>query len=492
MNGPWVRLLLLLALVAAVVAPAATGPGDLPGEAIEQVRARQAEYRSLSDRVWSLAEPALKEFESARLLAGELRDHGFDVEMGVAGMPTAFVAVRGQGSPRIGFLVEYDALPGLSQVASSQREPVEDGGVGHGCGHNLLGVASVAAAEAAAEVLAQHQHDGTVVVFGTPAEEIGVGKVFMARDGLFEDLDVVLNWHPSDVTIASYGTTLALNSVRFRFRGIAAHAAAAPERGISALDAVEVTNFSVNMLREHVAEEVRIHYVVSDGGDAPNVVPDFAEVWYFIRAPRRDEVEEVYARVIDCARAGALATGAELEVLLESALYEVNPNEALARILDRHLNAIGPPRLSAEDRGLARSLRESLGLSGPESVEESIRPPAGGWAFKASTDVGDVSWIVPTTILKVATWPRGCPAHTWQAVASGGTGVGQAGMMVAAEVMAAAALELFTDPQAITRVRSEFRRRTEGFTFRSGMPGEVDPPVVQPPPGYPSGPLQAR
>jgi len=465
---------------------------DLPGDARRRVQADAQEYVGLSQQIWELAEPAMKEFRSARLLADDLRRHGFQVEMGVAGMPTAFVARAGRGRPVVGLLAEYDGLPGMSQKTQAVRAALVEGGVGHGCGHNLLGVAAVAAARSAAATLREHGLPGTVILYGTPAEETGVGKVFMARSGLFDEPDVVLNWHPADTTIASYGTTLAVNSVRFRFRGVSAHAAAAPSKGRSALDAVEITNVAVNFLREHVEEDVRIHYVITDGGQVPNVVPESAEVWYFIRAPRRAQVEVLYERVLRCARAGALATGTELEVILESAFYEVNPNEALARILDRHLRAAGPPHFDSGDRQLALDLRRTLGLMEGRPLADTILPPAGGWAFKASTDVGDVSWITPTTLLKVATWPAGCPPHTWQAVASGGGHLGESGMMLAAEAMAGAAVELLIEPGSLRQVREEFERRTLGFTFVSGMPAEIGPPSVNPPQGYPSGTLEAR
>ena len=431
--------LLMLVLMAGVYPLTATAQNG-EDHVATSIEARGADYAAVARQIWEWAEVGYQENQSAALLQAELEKAGFTIEAGVAGIPTAFVASYGQGEPVIGILAEYDALPGLSQEAVPERQAKIKGGAGHGCGHHLFGTASTAAAIAVKDWLAETGQPGTIRLYGTPAEEGGAGKVYMVREGLFDDVDVVLHWHPSDRNDASPSTSLANRSAKFRFHGLSTHAAGAPERGRSALDGVEAMNLMVNMLREHVPSDTRIHYVITRGGFAPNVVPDFAEVYYYVRHPSAEALEGIFERVVKAGEGAAVGTGTRMEYEIIHGIHSVLPNEALARLVDANLRRIGGITYSPEEQAFAEDIRETLGSpSLPLGSEKTIQPfiPR---TTKGSTDVGDVSWMVPTAGLGTATWVPGTSAHSWQAVAAGGMGIGTKGMLLAAKTLKASHL----------------------------------------------------
>lgn len=438
---------------------------------------RSDEYADIAHRIWEFAEVGYQEEQSAALLAGRLRQEGFAVEMGVAGIPTAFVAEWGVGEPVIGFLAEYDALPGLSQKAVPHREFRIEGGAGHACGHDLFGTASVAAAVAAKDFLKETAGQGTIRVYGTPAEEGGAGKVYMVRQGLFEDVDAVLHWHPSDRNDASPATSLANRSAKFRFHGHSTHAAGAPEQGRSALDGVEAMNAMVNMLREHVPMETRIHYVITRGGLAPNVVPDFAEVYYYVRHPSAEALEGIFERVVKAAQGAALGTSTEMDYEIIHGIHSVLMNETLAKAVDANLRHLGGIVWDDEEEAFAAAIRETLGSMAKEQGSERKIEPFEPTRSGGSTDVGDVSWMVPTVGLRTATWVPGTSAHSWQAVAAGGMSIGTKGMLRAAQTLALTAVDLLTDPVLLVAARAEFEeRRGEDFEYRALL-GDRPPPL---------------
>lgn len=470
------RSLVFMLAVGALLATEASAQD--PAEGILSTLDRsQADYSRIAKQIWSLAEVGYQEEKSSALLQQELREAGFKVEAGVAGMPTAFVASYGSGEPVIGILAEFDALPGLSQDSVPQKRERPGVSAGHGCGHHLFGTASTAAAVAVKEWMAQSGRPGTLRVYGTPAEEGGSGKVYMVRAGLFDGVDAVLHWHPGDENNASPETTLANTSGKFRFSGTSAHAAAAPERGRSALDAVEAMNHMVNLMREHVPDFTRIHYVTTRGGSAPNVVPDFAEVYYYARHPDSEVVKSLWQRIIKAAEGAATGTETKMEYEITGGVYSLLPNETLARIMDRNLRKVGGVQYTAADQKFAEAIRPTLGEGAEDaSYAAQIRPFEQGVGI-GSTDVGDVSWVVPTTGLSTATWVPGTAAHSWQAVAAGGTSIGVGGMMVAAKTIALTALDLLQDPSVLQKAQTEFEeRRGPGFRYQP-MVGDREPPL---------------
>jgi aminobenzoyl-glutamate utilization protein B len=453
----------------------------------------------LATAIWRTPELGLLEFEASARQAAALEAAGFRVRRGVGGMATALVATWGEGTPTIGFLGEYDALPALSQTVSARREEAVAGGPGHGCGHNLLGTAALGAAIALKEALSARGLPGTVAYFGCPAEESVDAKAFMARDGAFAGVDLCFYFHPGDATAASLASCLATSTATFTFHGVAAHAAANPEQGRSALDAVELMNVGVNYLREHVPPDVRIHYTITDGGGAPNVVPDTAASLYFVRAASRANVDRAYARVVDCARGAALMTGTEVDVRLVDGLWNILPNEVVAERLAAAMQALGPVPFDRADRDWARALRASLPEGAAERAEARYRSlgwtpapgPEGallqdrslgvverGSVGFYSTDAGDVSWIVPTGFLSVATAPVGTPGHSWQNVAAAGSSIGMKGMLYAAKAMAVAAFDFARDPALVARARDEFARATAATPYRQVVEELVAPPHV--------------
>jgi aminobenzoyl-glutamate utilization protein B len=447
-------------------------------ELIQRVDARAARFGELSRKIWEFAEVGYKEKRSAGLLAEELRGAGFRIQQGVADIPTAFTATWGEGKPVIGILGEYDALPGLSQEDVAEQKPREGLGSGHGCGHNLFGAGSALAAVALKEQMEAKKIPGTVRFYGCPAEEGGGGKIYMARAGAFADCDAVLSWHPATESRSSLSSNLANITAKFRYRGRAAHAAGSPDKGRSALDAVTLATHGIDLLREHVPQQTRMHYVITNGGEAPNVVPEFAEVYVYARHPEMDALDGIWARVLKCAEAGALATETKLEVVPVNSAYNLLPNDALAKVVDRALRKLGPLEYDAEELAFAEKLRGTIpGLGNPKigRVQE-VKPIEDGLGY-GSTDVGDVSWVVPTVNFRVATFVPGTPGHSWQAVACSGASVGRKGMVVAAKALALSGLELLTTPAELAAAKESFEKRKAGRSYRSRLPADQKPPL---------------
>lgn len=441
------------------------------------IEAKQDTYRALALDIWKYAEVGYQETQSAQALQQELQNAGFSIEGGVADIPTAFVASYGSGKPVIGILGEYDALPGLSQAAVPAREILVEGAAGHACGHHLFGVASAAAAIAIKEWLATEGKSGTIRFYGTPAEEGGSGKVYMVRAGLFDEVDVVLQWHPSSLNDASPGTSLANKSGKFRFYGEASHAAFAPERGRSALDGVEAMNYIVNMMREHTQEGSRIHYVITKGGEAPNVVPNFAEAYYYVRHKDVAEVKDLWNRLVNAAKGAALGTDTRVEVEVVGGVYNILPNEVLSEVMYKNLQLVGGVQYDAEEKAFAEKIAETLGGNALDLDMAHRIMPKEMREGKASSDVGDVSWAVPTVGLGTATWVPGTSAHSWQAVAAGGTSIGIKGMMVAAKTLALTGIDLMQKPEVIAEAKKEFeKRRGTDFQYEA-LIGDREPPL---------------
>jgi len=453
---------LLLATLAAG-ASAGAGEGDVLAH-LDAYATRQAEVGRL---LWQQPELGYLEERSSRLLQQELRQAGFRIEAGVAGMPTAFVAsygTRGSG-PVIALLAEMDALPGMAQAAEPVRMPIAGQDAGQACGHNLFGAASVGAARAIAQWLKASGTPGEVRLYGTPAEEGGSGKVYLTRAGLFDDVDVVLHWHPASENSAAQGTSLANISGKFRFHGVAAHAAIAPDRGRSALDAVEAFNHMANLMREHVPDGTRIHYVISNGGSAPNVVPDLAEAYYYVRHVDPAVVRDVFERLRRAADGAAMGTGTTVEFEQTGGVFSLLPNDTLGQVMQAALEQVGGVRYDAREQAFAGKLQQSLERRPPLDVAMQLQPYRADVAGSASTDVGDVSWNVPTAGLSTATWVPGTPAHSWQAVAASGASIGAKGALNASRAMALAAVRLFQSPDSVRAARDEFERR-RGAQFR--------------------------
>jgi aminobenzoyl-glutamate utilization protein B len=448
---------------------ATKSPPGAPNSAamLTALDALSAHYGEIAKKIWDFAEVGYMETKSSALLQSELRTAGFTVTAGVAGEPTAFIAEYGSGKPVIAILGEFDALPGLSQDASPLRKALLAGGPGHGCGHNLFGTASTAAAIALKQWMQTNNVKGTLRMIGTPAEEGGAGKVYMVRDGVFRDVDAVIAWHPGDDNAASGERSMANISGKFRFHGISAHAAGAPERGRSALDGVETMDVMTNFLREHIPDGSRIHYVITDGGKAPNVVPDEAEVYYVVRHVDMNIVKDIWERVVNAAKGAALGTGTTYDLQLVGSVYSLLPNETLLRVEQQALERVGGFTYTPQERTFAEQLQKSAQFM-PQPLENSakIKPLVIDQPGTGSTDVGDVSWVVPTVQLSAATWVPGTAAHSWQAVAAGGMSIGAKGMMVAAKTMALTGAELFATPATIAAAKAEFeRKRGAGFTY---------------------------
>ncbi len=428
---------------------------------IKNIDSRYSFYKDKALQIWNYAEVGYQEVKSSALLQQTLKESGFKIDAGVADIPTAFVATYGSGSPVIGILAEFDALPGLSQNATAEKEPNAALDAGHGCGHHLFGVASVAAGIELKNFLEKNKMQGTIKVFGTPAEEGGSGKVYMAREGLFATTDIVMHWHPDSKNGANPYTSLANKTAKFRFKGISAHASGFPEKGRSALDGVEAMDMMANMMREHMPSDTRMHYVITNGGRAPNVVPDYAEVYYYMRHPRRDVLMGLFDRLVKIAEGAALGTGTKMEYEIIGGVYELLPIDTLARVMRSNMVKVGGVTYTDEEIAFGKKLQESfIGTKPPISEASTIEPyemanpenRSGG-----STDVADVSWVVPTVGFRAATWIPGTPSHSWQAVACGGTEIGTKGMMVAAKTLALTGIDLFTQPKIIEKAKAEWQ-----------------------------------
>jgi aminobenzoyl-glutamate utilization protein B len=435
-------------------------------------------YKKVASDIWAYAELGFLETQSTERLQGVLSSEGFKIETGVSEMPTAFLATYGSGGPVIGILAEFDALPGLSQDSVADRKIKVEGGPGHACGHHLFGTASVAAVVTLKDWLIKNKKAGTVKLFGTPAEEGGSAKVYMVRDGLFDDVDAVLHWHPSSANDASPQSCLSIKQTIFRFYGRSAHAAAAPQAGRSALDGLEAMNYMVNLMREHVPQETRIHYVINKGGLAANVVPDYAEAEYMVRHPDARMVEEIWNRIVKAAEGAASGTETTMKYEVISGSFNLVPNETLARLMYNNLKTVGGVNYTPEEVEFGKKIQSSLTFKVPplESATQ-VQPFKTGGFFPASTDVGDITWVVPTAGLGTATWVPGVPAHSWQAVATGGMSIGYKAMNNAAKIIAMTGIDIFNNPSIIGKAQKELDDYVgPDFKYKS-MIGDRKPPL---------------
>ncbi len=440
----------------------------LKSEATADLQSKYEQYKKTALTIWDYAEMGYKEVKSSALHQQTLKDAGFNVQAGIAEIPTAFVATYGSGKPVIAILAEYDALPGLSQTNAPQKESAGKD-AGHACGHHLFGTASVASGVSIKKLIEEKKLMGTIKVFGCPAEEGGSGKVYLVRAGFFNDVDAVIHWHPGDANSVTMTSALANKSAKFRFYGLSAHAAASPERGRSALDAVESMDYMVNMMREHVPQETRIHYVITDGGKAPNVVPDFAEVYYYVRHPKKDDVVAIFDRVVKAAQGAALGTETKMEYEIIGGTHDLLLNKTLAKVMQQNLEKVGGINYTDAEIDYAKKIQSTFTFKYPDYNKASTVNPlriemnSGG----GSTDVGDVSYTVPTVGIRTATWVPGTPAHSWQAVACGGTEIGTKGMMVAAKTMSLSAIDLFTNATLIQQAKEEFIKAKGSYQYKA-------------------------
>jgi aminobenzoyl-glutamate utilization protein B len=444
---------------------------------LDYLDSRYEDTESIAMTLWDLAEVGYQEERSSLLLQDALSAEGFSINAGVADIPTAFVASYGSGEPVIAILAEYDALPGITQAASPVRDPLEDKPAAHACGHNLFGAASVSAAIAVKHWLEETGSRGTIRLYGTPAEEGGSGKVYMVRAGLFDDVDISLHWHASGENTAAALTSLANRSAKFRFHGLSQHAARAPHNARSALDGVEAFNHMANLMREHVPQETRIHYVITSGGFAPNVVPDFAEVYYYVRHPEARVVSEIWARIEEAARGAALGTGTEVDWEIIHGNHPLLVNETLAKMMDEKLREVGGIEYTAEEQAFAEQIYSTLQNPLYELGDQSrVQPYEVNLGF-GSTDVGDVSIATPTVGLRVATWVPGTNSHSWQAAAASGTSIGVKGAHNAAKTLSLAAIELFENDDLRTAAQVEHREKIGDDFHYEALLGDRDPPL---------------
>jgi aminobenzoyl-glutamate utilization protein B len=464
-----ITLVCLLLFTAGAWADSAPPPGASKQAVVQSVDRHAKDLIALSDEIWAYAEPALREHRSAKALADYAQRKGFRVERGVAGMPTAFIASYGSGRPIIGIMGEYDALPGLSQKAEPTKSPLVAGAAGHACGHNLFGPGSLGAALAIKEQIEAGKLKGTVRFYGTPAEEDVGGKTYMARDGVFNDLDVILSWHPGDETLAEMTSSQAIIDVRVEFYGKAAHAAFDPWNGRSAVDALELFTDGINMMREHVKPTTRIHYTIVSGGDVPNVIPEYGKVWLWVRDWQRSEVAAVLARVRKVAEGAAIMTETKSSVTIQTGSWEILTNETGARLLDRNLRWLGPVTYTDAEQAFARALQKESGV--PEAGLSTVIEPLENQKDEGgSSDVGDVSWVVPSLGITISTVPRDAPWHAWPVVATSGMSIGHKGMLLAAKTLAATMVDLYEDPAALQAVRAEFEKKKGDTVFQAYLP----------------------
>jgi len=462
-------------------------------EVIEWLEERQGRFIGIADEIWRQPELALAEHKACALQADDLARDGFAITRDIGDMPTAFMAEwsSGEGGPIIGFLGEYDALPGLSQKNQNGQEPIVVDGPGHGCGHNLLGTAALAAASVMKAWLDHSSTAATVRYYGCPAEETCEGKVFMARAGAFDDLDLAITWHPGSTNSVWAGSSLAVNNIKFRFKGRTAHAAANPETGRSALDAVELMSVGVNYLREHVIDAARIHYVITNGGGAPNVVPDDCEVWYFIRSPERSQVEELTERVRNVAKGAALMTETTLEENFVSGAYNMLSNTVISTRMMAILEELGPMAFTDEEKAYGKTIADAF----PEDlraymleadnlprdiVDQGLNGEVwpirdAGKVMPGSTDVSDVSWITPTSQITTTCFALGVPGHSWAITATGAMSIGHKGMLHAAKAMAMTGADFILDPALLQRAKDEFAESTKGRPYQCPIPAHVQP-----------------
>jgi len=471
----WTTAVIALLTTAASAQPASGTHAQL----LKLVDQDAAHWQQVSKQIWDYAELGYHETKSSELLQEQLKAAGFHVQAGVADEPTAFIASYGEGRPVVGILGEFDALPGLSQQPVPQRDPVKAGAPGHGCGHNLLGAGAALAAVALKQYMEANHVAGTLRYYGTPAEEGGSGKVYMVREGAFKDVDVVLHWHPGDDNAVSNGGQLAMVSAKFNFHGVAAHAAMSPDRGRSALDAVMLMGNGVEFMREHVPSSTRVHYIVSKGGVAPNIVPDLAQIDLIARSPWNTTLKDVWDWIQKIAQGASLMTGTTMDISTIGSYANIVPNDPLAARAQKNLEEVGGYTLDPDQKKFAEELQKTFAMQNPPSLDTTneIEPlrkfdpnqPA------ASTDVGDVSWNVPTIGFSAATFVPGSAAHTWQAAATAGMSIGQQGMVIAAKAIALTAIDLFTDPALVQAAKDDFQKQTAGKSYYTAIPPQQKP-----------------
>lgn len=469
----------------------------LKKDAIKWLDKHKPHFTQISDSIWDYAELGLQETKSAQLLASEFENIGFQVKQDVAGMPTAFVATFGTQKPVVGILGEYDALSGLSQKPIPYKEPVLEGAPGHGCGHNIHGTSGAAAAIAVKEVMETHDLKGSIKFFGCPAEETLVGKVFMVRDGLFQGLDAVFSHHPGSMNAATLGSSNAMNSVKFHFQGVASHAGGSPHRGRSALDAVELMNIGVNFMREHVVQEARIHYIIEQGGDAPNIVPATADSWYFVRAPLRSQVNQIYQWILQIAEGAAIMTQTKHEYRLLTGCYNLLSVPSMANLVTQNMRDIGAPKYSDEEIQFAKSIQSTIPS---ENIVESLRrskrgdwrdligvvmdtsipdPWGTGDVMGGSTDVADVSWQAPTIEFNTATFALGIPGHSWQNVAMGKSSISHKSLFFAAKTIACCTIDILSKSSLRSKVKEEWEIAKQGEHYICPLSPYLKPPFDQ-------------
>lgn len=475
------KLFAAFALLLIGIQPAAQS--DPKSAAFGWVDANAPALHRVNRNIWTWAETGLEETKSSAELQSLLRANGFTLEAGVAGMPTAFVASYGTGRPVIGILAEFDALPGLSQDASPERTNRAGATAGHGCGHSVFGTASSGGAIAIKQALASGAITGTVKLFGTPAEETGIGKTYMLREGVFTEVDAMLSWHALDRTMATWDYSKAMVSVKFKFEGLPSHASVSPHQGKSALDAVELMSVGVNYMREHVKEDTRIHYVITHGGGQPNVVPPSAEVWYYLRANKHTDVEESFVWLTEIARAAAAMSRTKLiETRVDADLHEVLPNRTLAEVIQKNLELVGPPKFDDRERAFARATQKDLKPLPEIALSDRVEPLSSGPPTQGvhSTDVGDLTWFFPVGQFTAATYSYGAPGHSWQIVACTGTSIGEKGMIVAAKTLAGTAIDLFRSPALLQRAREDLKKTMAGQKYVTLIPeGQKAPKTIR-------------
>ncbi len=471
-----------IAIAASLFSVAVTGQQVNLHRQVEQlVDQNSAEYVQASKAIWQYAELGYHEEKSSALLQRDLKHAGFQIEAGVADEPTGFVASYGEGKPVIGILGEFDALPGLSQDSIPDRSPIAKGAPGHGCGHNLLGSGAALAAVALKQYMENNHVAGTLRYYGTPAEEGGDGKVYMIRAGLFRDVDVVLHWHPADRNSVTNGGALAITAGKFLFHGVAAHAAMAPDRGRSALDGVMLMGNGLEFMREHVPSSTRIHYIITNGGAAPNIVPDTAELYLMARSPYSTTLNGIWARILKISQGAAMMTETTVDAKIVSSDDNILPNDALAKVAQKNLEEVGGFVYNAQEKHFAEELQKSFPPGGAGDLDSTAKVtplhPFDPNAPAASTDAGDVSWNVPTIGFTAATFVPGVVAHTWQAAACAGMSIGQKGMLVASKALAITGADLFANPQLVQDTKADFERQMQGKTYRSEIPPGQKPPL---------------
>ena len=443
----------------------------------QSIKKHQSTFENVAMDIWDLAEVGYQEYKSSEILINVLKKNGFKITTGVADIPTAFIAEYSNGGPIIGILGEYDALPGVMQTSSPFKETRSDRIAGHACGHHMFGAASAWAAVTIKEWIEKTNTPGTIRFYGTPAEEGGSGKVYMVREGLFKDVDVALHWHPGSVNHANPRTSNSNKSAKFTFKGISAHAAGSPEKGRSALDGVESMNMMVNLMREHIPQESRIHYVITKGGLAPNVVPDVAEVYYYIRHPKMQMVDALFKRVVKTAEGAAMGTETSMTYEVMHGNYSLLPNDSIQQVMYEKLTQRGGVSYNREEQKYAEEIYETLvSPSGVIGDQENVLPYRQTHGY-GSTDVGDVSWVVPTGGIRIATWVPGTASHSWQAVAIGGTSIGLKGTKLAAEVLSDTAIELLVNPSTIDAAKQELQNRVGKEFVYAPLLGNRKPPL---------------